>query len=99
MLSNGNLCALFLSLVRKKKMPKRKDPVCAHRATPAGFQPKGQKLASLRQSALLNGFKPPSASRPPVNAGEPCGIKLYYVETWRAASLSNAAWPRLSGGA
>ena len=69
--------ALFLSLVRKKKMPKRKDPGCALRATPVGFQPKGQKLASLRQSALFNGFKPPSASRPPVNAGEPCGIKPY----------------------
>ena len=86
-------------------MPKRKDPGCARRATPVGFQPKGQKLAALGQSALFNGFKPSSASRPPVNAGEPCGIKPYYVETWRAVSLrpeglmSNAAWPRLSGGA
>ena len=50
---NGNLCALFLSLVRKKKMPKRKDPGCARRATPVGFPPKGQKLASLKQSALF----------------------------------------------
>ena len=69
--------ALFLSLVRKKKMPKRKDPGCARRATSVGFQPKGQKLATLKQSALFNGFKPPYASRPPVNAGEPCGIKPY----------------------
>ncbi len=86
-------------------MPKRKDPGCARRATPDGLLPKGQKLAPLRQSALFNGIRPSSASRPPVNAGEPCGIKPYYVETWRAAShrpkglLPNAAWPRLSGGA
>ena len=65
----GNLYALFLSLVRKKKMPKRKDPGCARRATPDDHLPKGQKLAPLRQSALLYGIRPSSASRPPVNAG------------------------------
>ena len=31
-------------------------------------------FATLKQSALFNGIRPPSASRPPVNAGEPCGI-------------------------
>ncbi len=41
---------LFLSLVRKKKLPKRKDPVCTSVATADVFQPKGQKLASLRQA-------------------------------------------------
>ena len=55
-------------------MPKRKDPGCARRATPDDLLLKGQKLATLKQSALFNGIRPPSASRPPVNAGEPCGI-------------------------
>ena len=55
------LYVLFLSLVRKKKVPKRKYPVCTSGATPDAFRPKGQELASLKQSALLNGRKSSSA--------------------------------------
>ncbi len=52
---------LFLSLVRKKKIPKRKYPVCTSGATPDAFPPKGQELAPLKQPALLNGGKSSSA--------------------------------------
>ena len=52
---------LFLSLVRKKKVPKRKDPVYTSGSTPDVFPPKGQELASLKQPALFNGGKPSSA--------------------------------------
>ena len=98
----------FFRLSERKRCQKERTPavpVGLLRSAFSRFQPKGQKLASLKQSALFNGFKPPSASRPPVNAGEPCGIKPCYVETWRAAShrpeclMPNAAWLRLSGGA
>lgn len=45
---------LFLSLARKKKIPKRKGPVCTSGAAPDDFQSKGQKLATLKQSVLLH---------------------------------------------
>ncbi len=44
---------LFLSLARKKKIPKRKGPVCTSGTTPDDFQAKGQELATLRQPVLL----------------------------------------------
>ena len=91
----------FFRLSERKRCQKERTP-----AVPVGLLRSAfSQLASLKQSALFNGFKPPSASRPPVNAGEPCGIKPCYVETWRAASyrpeclMPNAAWLRLSGGA
>ncbi len=68
------LYVLFLSLVRKKKVPKRKDSVCTSGATPDAFRPKGQELASLKQPALLNGRKSSSALRPSSEAGEPSGV-------------------------
>ena len=45
---------LFLSPARKKKIPKRKGPVCTSGAAPDDFQSKGQKLATLKQSVLLH---------------------------------------------
>ena len=50
-------------------MPKRKDTGCTSGATPGGLLPKGQKLASLKQSALFNGISPPYALRPSDDAG------------------------------
>ena len=84
---------LFLSLVRKKKVPKRKDPGCARRATPADVQAKRQKLASLKQSAVLYACPPSSASRPPVNAGEPCGIKPSHNERGATCRIPQAGEP------
>ena len=75
----------FFRLSERKRCQKERTPavpvgllrLAFSLKAPVGFQPKGQKLALLKQSALFNGFKPPSASRPPVNAGEPCDIKPY----------------------
>jgi hypothetical protein len=44
----------FFCLDAKEKVPKRKNQGCACPATPVSFPAKGQKLASLKQSALLN---------------------------------------------
>ena len=38
----------------KEKVPKRKNQGCACPATSVSFPAKGQKLASLKQSALFN---------------------------------------------
>ena len=91
---------LFLSLARKKKIPKRKGPGCARRATSlqrscqGRVQAKRQKLASLRQSAVFDACPPPAALRPPVNAGEPCGVGPYL---WKSNHVLRyrfrAAWP------
>ena len=64
---------LFLSLARKKKISKRKGPVCTSGTTPDDFQAKGQELATLRQPVLLYAWKPPSASRPYCEAGPAYG--------------------------
>ena len=61
---------LFLSLVRKKKIPKRKDPGSTSGATPDAFQPKGQKLTPLRsvQTSLpfLTAERHPTLNAPPL---------------------------------
>ena len=95
----------FFRLSERKRCQKERTPAVPVGLLRSAFSLKGRNSLRFGQSALFNGFKPPSASRPPVNAGEPCGIKPCNVETWRAASLRpkglppNAAWPRLSGGA
>jgi hypothetical protein len=40
--------------MQKKKYQKEKNQGCACPATPVSFPAKGQKLASLKQSALFN---------------------------------------------
>ena len=68
------LMCTFSFACPKEKVHIRKDPVCTAGATPAVSRPKGQKLASLRQSALFNGRQPSYASRSRDDAGEPCGV-------------------------
>ena len=45
----------------KEKVPKRKNQGCVCPATPVSSPAKGQKLASLKQSALLNAGNETSA--------------------------------------
>ncbi|MEF8806138.1 MULTISPECIES: hypothetical protein [Bacteroides] len=44
----------FFRLDTKEKEPKRKNQGCVFSATPVFTPAKGQKLASLKQSALLD---------------------------------------------
>ena len=44
----------FFRLDTKEKEPKRKNQGCVFSATPVISPAKGQKLATLKQSALLN---------------------------------------------
>ncbi|WP_286150760.1 hypothetical protein [Bacteroides acidifaciens] len=44
----------FFRLDTKEKEPKRKNQGCVFSATPVLSPAKGQKLATLKQSALLN---------------------------------------------
>ena len=48
-------------LIQKKKVPKRKNQGCVCPATSVSSPAKGQKLASLKQSALLNAGNETSA--------------------------------------
>ena len=64
---------LFLSLARKKKIPKRKGPVCTSGTTSAVRQAEGQELAPLKQPVLLHARRTASALRPYSEAGNPCG--------------------------
>ena len=51
----------FFCLDTKEKVPKRKNQGCVCPATPVSSPAKGQKLASLKQSALLNAGNETSA--------------------------------------
>ena len=53
-------CYLYV-LDTKEKVPKRKNQGCVCPATPVSSPAKGQKLASLKQSALLNAGNETSA--------------------------------------
>ena len=56
-----SLCTFFFCLDTKEKVPKRKNQGCVCPATPVSSPAKGQKLASLKQSALLNAGNETSA--------------------------------------
>ena len=49
-----SLCTFFFCLDTKEKVPKRKNQGCVCPATSVSSPAKGQKLASLKQSALLD---------------------------------------------
>ncbi|MCS2478198.1 hypothetical protein [Bacteroides faecis] len=49
-----SLCTFFFCLDAKEKVPKRKNQGCVCPATQVSFPAKGQKLATLKQSALLD---------------------------------------------
>jgi len=68
------ISVLFLSLARKKKIPKRKGTVCTSGATPEVCRAEGQELAALKQPVLPDARPTPSALRPCSEAGKPCGV-------------------------
>ena len=74
---------LFLSLVRKKKIPKRKDPGSTSGATPDAFQPKGQKLTPLRsvQTSLpfLTAERHPTLNTPPLMPESHAACRRYFL--------------------
>ena len=55
------LYVLFFCLDTKEKSTKKKNQGCVCPATPVSSPAKGQKLASLKQSALLNAGNETSA--------------------------------------
>ena len=55
------LYVLFSFVLIQKKYQKRKNQGCVCPATPVSSPAKGQKLASLKQSALLNAGNETSA--------------------------------------
>lgn len=66
-------CTFSFVLKRKKKIPKRKVQGCVSFPTLFHRFAKGQKLASLKQSALLNASLRAFASRKRAKAGRPYG--------------------------
>ena len=60
----------FFRLDTKEKEPKRKDQGCVFSATPVLPSAKGQKLATLKQSALLTPKKTPALDAEKTRPGD-----------------------------
>ena len=63
------MLVLFLSLARKKKIPKRKGTVCTSGATPEVCRAEGQELATLKQPAFPDAKATPPLHAPPIRPG------------------------------
>ena len=64
----------FFRLSERKRYQKESTPSAPVVLLRPSSVLSGRKLASLKQPAPFNARTPASASRPTVEAGEPCGI-------------------------
>ena len=67
----------FFRLPERKRCQKERAPAVPGGLLRMAFRLNGRKLATLKQPAVFDACPPSFALRPPVNAGEPCGIKPY----------------------
>ena len=68
----------FFRLDTKEKEPKRKNQGCVFPATPVLPPAKGQKLATLKQSALLNAEGNTGVAGK-TRPGTPCGVAAFGI--------------------
>ena len=65
------LCTFLFALTQKEKLPKEKSQALNLRGYFEGIFAKRQKLASLKQSAVLNAKIPSPLYAPPLRRGHP----------------------------
>ena len=84
----------FFRLSERKRYQKERAPAVPVGLLRASFKLNGRKLATLKQPAVFDACPPPSALRPPVHAGEPCGVGPCL---WKPNHILrcgfHAAWP------